>query len=41
MQRTYGVIGILDRMREPNAGVAPPFRGLGPDAFPLVLAGEH
>jgi len=40
MQLTYGVIGILDRMREPNAGVGPQPRGLGSDEFPLYFAAE-
>ena len=33
----YGVIGILDLMREPRAGVAPPLCNFDPEGFSLDL----
>ena len=34
---SYGVIGILDRIREPNAGVAPPRCEVDPTGPSLLL----
>lgn len=35
---SYGVMGMLDRIREPRAGVVPPLESEGPTPFSLLLA---